>query len=86
MEQQAELPLPQLRATAGADLVVNARLDNFLYAGDVADAIARARAYRRAGADCVYPIMAPLDVLQRLATRSGPLKAHANPTAPRHQP
>lgn len=81
-EQQADY-LCAVRATAGADLVINARVDNFLYDGDVADAIARGRAYRRAGADCIYPIMAPLNVLQRLATEiGGPLNAHATPTGP----
>jgi 2-methylisocitrate lyase-like PEP mutase family enzyme len=80
--QQADY-LGAVRAVAGADLVVNARIDNFLYAGDVADAIARGRAYRRAGADCVYPIMAPLDVLQHLANEiGGPLNAHASPNGP----
>jgi len=46
---------------AGVPIVINARIDTFL--GEVADpqaqladAIARGRAYRSAGADCVYPI------------------------------
>jgi 2-methylisocitrate lyase-like PEP mutase family enzyme len=73
--------LSAVRATAGADLVINARVDNFVRGGDVADAIARGRAYRRAGADCVYPIMAPLDDLQHLANEiGGPINAHATPT------
>jgi len=49
----------------------------------VADAIARGRAYRRAGVDCVYPIMAPLDVLQHLVDEiGGPINAHASPNGP----
>jgi 2-methylisocitrate lyase-like PEP mutase family enzyme len=45
----------------GVDIVVNARIDTFLGrkgTGDdpLADGIARATAYRAAGADCVYPI------------------------------
>jgi 2-methylisocitrate lyase-like PEP mutase family enzyme len=46
----------------GSGLVINARVDVFLLAGDrpaselMADAVARARAYAAAGADCVYPI------------------------------
>ncbi|MEU0092047.1 isocitrate lyase/phosphoenolpyruvate mutase family protein [Kribbella sp. NPDC006257] len=80
--QQADY-LNAVRAAAGADLVINARVDNFLYSGQVDDAIARGRAYRRAGADCIYPILAPLDTLPHLATEiGGPLNAHATPTTP----
>jgi len=39
-----------------ADLVVNARIDVHLRGGETGDALARAAAYRDAGADCVYPI------------------------------
>lgn len=39
-----------------ADLVVCARVDVHLRGGDTPEALARARAYRDAGADCVYPI------------------------------
>jgi 2-methylisocitrate lyase-like PEP mutase family enzyme len=41
---------------AGADLVVNARIDVHIRGGTTDAALARARAYRDAGADCVYPI------------------------------
>ncbi|RGC70562.1 Carboxyvinyl-carboxyphosphonate phosphorylmutase [Micromonospora sp. MW-13] len=62
-EEQAEL-LAAVRAAAGAagvPLVLNARIDLYLRgAGDpahrTADAVRRARRYREAGADCVYPI------------------------------
>ncbi|MFG1816866.1 isocitrate lyase/phosphoenolpyruvate mutase family protein [Kribbella sp. NPDC049174] len=75
--------LAEVRATAGADLVINARVDTFLYGKDVADGNARGRAYRRAGADCVYPIYAPLDVLPELvAGIGGPINAHAAPSGP----
>ncbi len=75
--------LAEVRATAGADLVINARVDTFLAGKDVADGIARGRAYRRAGADCVYPIFAPLDVLPELvAGIGGPINAHAAPDGP----
>ncbi len=46
----------------GYGLVINARVDVFLRGGDrpaselMGDAVARARAYAAAGADCVYPI------------------------------
>lgn len=57
--------LRTVRAAADASgfaLVLNARIDSFLRAGDAApqdvleDAVTRAVAYRAAGADCVYPI------------------------------
>ncbi len=46
---------------AGADLVLNARVDTYLHGpGEperrLAETLSRIRAYRAAGADCVYPI------------------------------
>lgn len=48
---------------AGVPVVINARVDGFIRVGDperhgeaLADGVARARRYRDAGADCVYPI------------------------------
>jgi 2-methylisocitrate lyase-like PEP mutase family enzyme len=59
-DRQAEY-LSEVRAAAGEDLVINARVDVFLHAADqsavLADGVARARAYLEAGADCVYPIL-----------------------------
>jgi 2-methylisocitrate lyase-like PEP mutase family enzyme len=47
----------QAGRAAGVDIVVNARVDVHLRGGaDLADGLDRARAYRAAGADCVYPI------------------------------
>ncbi|HEU4947867.1 MAG TPA: isocitrate lyase/phosphoenolpyruvate mutase family protein [Kribbella sp.] len=75
--------LGAVRAAAGADLVINARVDSFIRGGDLADAIARGRAYRRAGADCVYPIFAPLDAIAELVSSiGGPLNAHAQIESP----
>lgn len=58
-EQAARLAA--VRAAAGRDLVINARIDVFLRAADarsvLPEAIERARAYLDAGADCVYPIL-----------------------------
>jgi 2-methylisocitrate lyase-like PEP mutase family enzyme len=59
--QPALVPLEQQIAgiaavKAGADLVLNARVDVHLRGGSTDDALRRARAYREAGADCVYPI------------------------------
>jgi len=75
--------LAEVRAAAGADLVINARVDTFLFEGTPADAVARGRLYRRAGADCIYPIFAPLEVLPELVAEiGGPINAHAKPNGP----
>jgi 2-methylisocitrate lyase-like PEP mutase family enzyme len=58
---QAEL-IAAVRAAA-PELVLNARVDTFILARDAAqadlvdEAVARARVYLEAGADCVYPIL-----------------------------
>lgn len=82
-EEQAAY-LADVRAAAGADLVINARVDIFIAgSNDTEAAIARGRLYRRAGADCVYPIMAPVDVIPLLVKGiGGPLNAHASPGGP----
>lgn len=69
--------LARVRAAAGDDLVLNARVDTFVAGGgDVADAIARARLYVEAGADCVYPIAAPPQALPALREAvTGPINA-----------
>jgi len=77
--------LAEVRAAAGADLVINARIDTFIRpgAGPVTEAVRRGREYRRAGADCTYPIMAPIDVLPELVSGiGGPINAHAAPGGP----
>ena len=62
--------LAEVRAVAADRLFVNARVDVFLHGdGDPERAIERAALYVAAGADCVYPIMAPAEVLPLL--RSG---------------
>ncbi|MFG1943570.1 isocitrate lyase/phosphoenolpyruvate mutase family protein [Nonomuraea sp. NPDC048826] len=51
--------LAAVRAAAGPALVVNARIDTYIArdgSRERADAVARARRYLEAGADCVYPI------------------------------
>jgi 2-methylisocitrate lyase-like PEP mutase family enzyme len=42
---------------AGVDLVLNARVDVHVRGSTLEDGLVRARAYREAGADCVYPIL-----------------------------
>ncbi|MFJ3893308.1 isocitrate lyase/phosphoenolpyruvate mutase family protein [Streptomyces sp. NPDC090083] len=62
--------LAEVRAAAADRLFVNARVDVFAHGdGDPERAIERAALYVAAGADCVYPIMAPAAVLPLL--RSG---------------
>jgi 2-methylisocitrate lyase-like PEP mutase family enzyme len=77
--------LAEVRTVAGAELVINARIDTFVRPTEdpVAEAIRRGREYRRAGVDCVYPIMAPTDQLaQVVAGVGGPVNAHAAPGGP----
>ncbi|MFF7654926.1 isocitrate lyase/phosphoenolpyruvate mutase family protein [Streptomyces sp. NPDC007983] len=81
--------LAAVRAEAGDGLVINARIDTFArgeFAQGGADdaeraaeaAIERGRAYAAAGADCVYPIFAPPELLPRLAAAIGvPVNASA---------
>jgi 2-methylisocitrate lyase-like PEP mutase family enzyme len=74
-----------VRAEAGQDLVINARVDVFIRPHEVAgapgatltdEAVARATRYLAAGADCAYPIIAPADALAGLARRiPGPVNA-----------
>ncbi|MFI9555236.1 isocitrate lyase/phosphoenolpyruvate mutase family protein [Nonomuraea endophytica] len=70
--EQADF-LAEVRAAAGAELVINARVDTFL-GGDKTreDAAARATRYLEAGADCVYPILAP-DTAALVAAIAGPV-------------
>jgi 2-methylisocitrate lyase-like PEP mutase family enzyme len=46
----------QAGRAAGVDVVLNARVDVHVRGGMLEDGLVRARAYREAGADCVYPI------------------------------
>jgi 2-methylisocitrate lyase-like PEP mutase family enzyme len=83
--------LAAVRAAAGPELVINARIDVFIRPGPagasadwaVAEAIRRAGAYLAAGADCVYPILAPPDSLKRLVAEiAGPVNAMHHPGGP----
>jgi 2-methylisocitrate lyase-like PEP mutase family enzyme len=81
-ERQADF-LAAVRAEAGAELVINARVDVYVRqpAGHAAtadparlqaatdDAVARANRYLAAGADCTYPILAPTAALAELVQR-----------------
>jgi 2-methylisocitrate lyase-like PEP mutase family enzyme len=71
--------LAEVRAVAADRLFVNARVDTFLHGdGNPERAIERAALYVAAGADCVYPIMAPAEVLPLLRSGiQGPVNALA---------
>ncbi|MFJ9249233.1 isocitrate lyase/phosphoenolpyruvate mutase family protein [Streptomyces sp. NPDC101776] len=71
--------LAEVRAVAADRLFVNARVDTFLHGdGSPERAIERAALYVAAGADCVYPIAAPADVLPLLRSGiQGPVNALA---------
>ena len=74
IEEQVEA-IGAIRA-AVPELVVNARVDVFLGIGrgDVEEAVTRANAYLAAGADCAYPILAPVESVPELARRiDGPM-------------
>jgi len=83
--------LSAVRAEAGPELVINARVDVYVRrpAGgfdedSAADAaVARANAYLAAGADCTYPILAPPSALAALVRRiGGPVNAMYVPGGP----
>jgi 2-methylisocitrate lyase-like PEP mutase family enzyme len=71
--------LSEVRALSGDALFINARVDTFLFGdGHLDDAVERARLYLAAGADCIYPLMAPLDVFPALREGiDGPLNMAA---------
>ncbi|MER6502606.1 isocitrate lyase/phosphoenolpyruvate mutase family protein [Streptomyces sp. NPDC001455] len=82
VQRQADR-LAEVRAAAGDRLFVNARVDTYVCGvpdgtDQEAETVRRAKAYVAAGADCVYPIMAPPEALPRLAAAvPGPLNAVA---------
>ena len=64
--------------------VLNARVDVFLrIGGDVDEAVERANAYLKAGADCAYPILCPPVSIPELARRiDGPMNVIADQGVP----
>jgi 2-methylisocitrate lyase-like PEP mutase family enzyme len=82
VDEQVEL----IRAIKAAVplLVLNARVDVFINGSrDVDEAVERANAYLAAGADCVYPILAPTAAIGELAQRiDGPINVIATPGTP----
>ena len=88
--QADRIASPRARATeVGVDLVINARVDVFIREAGPAgarlgEAIRRGRAYRAAGADCVYPIMVTdEDAIAALVDAfDGMVNVNARPEAP----
>jgi len=80
--------LAAVRQAAGPSLVINARVDVFVRTlpdgvDAVTEAVRRARMYLAAGADCVYPIIAPPGSIARLVTEIGaPVNAMCRPGGP----
>jgi 2-methylisocitrate lyase-like PEP mutase family enzyme len=74
--------LSAVRAAAGGDVVLNARIDTLLYGGDLDEVIRRARLYVEAGADCVYPIRLtePDDVRKVVEAVGAPVNANLGPS------
>ena len=66
------------------ELVINARVDIFVRkAGGIDEAVERAYAYLDAGADCIYPIFCPTEVIADLARRiDGPVNVLVVPGVP----
>lgn len=89
--EQAER-LAAVRAAAskrGLELVLNARIDTYLPGGGgepaerAADLVARASAYREAGASCVYPIfLADEETIASLVASGGPVNILLQPNGP----
>ena len=75
--------LAEVSAAAGDRLVLNARIDTFLH-GDhrLESAAGRGARYKDAGADVVYPILAPATLLPDLAEAVWPLNALYLPGGP----
>ncbi|MFD7491952.1 isocitrate lyase/phosphoenolpyruvate mutase family protein [Streptomyces sp. NPDC059832] len=80
--------LAEVRAVAGDALFVNARIDTYVRGvpdgtDPETETVRRALLYVAAGADCVYPIMAPPEALPALAAAvPAPLNALARPGGP----
>jgi 2-methylisocitrate lyase-like PEP mutase family enzyme len=76
--------LAEVRTEAGDRLFINARVDSFLRGvTDPAEAIARARLYVAAGADCVYPFAVPPEQLPLLREEiEGPINVAPLPGSP----
>ena len=67
----------------GVDIVLNARVDVHVRGGTLDDGLARARAYREAGADCVYPILChDEEGIAAYVQAAAIVNVHVHPSAP----
>jgi 2-methylisocitrate lyase-like PEP mutase family enzyme len=64
----------------GVRVVINARIDVYLRQGAHAEGIERARLYREAGADCVYPIFLADPAMIREHVAMGPVNLLGRPS------
>jgi 2-methylisocitrate lyase-like PEP mutase family enzyme len=88
--QQAErlAALKEASRSAGVDLVVNARVDVFIHRRgtpeeQAAEGLQRARLYKDAGADCVYPIILSDEaVIARFVDEVGTINVNLRPGGP----
>jgi 2-methylisocitrate lyase-like PEP mutase family enzyme len=83
LEDQVEL-IRAVRAAAPG-LVLNARVDVFITgSGGIDEAVERGNAYLEAGADCIYPILAPFETVGALAARiAGAVNVLVDPADPK---
>ncbi|MGW6494444.1 isocitrate lyase/PEP mutase family protein [Nonomuraea angiospora] len=82
--EQADF-LAEVRAAAGQALVINARVDTYLFGPRTREAaLERGRRYLAAGADCVYPIgLADEDEIRALVSElDAPVNVYVRPGAP----
>jgi 2-methylisocitrate lyase-like PEP mutase family enzyme len=82
--QAAHLAAVKAAAAArGVDVVVNARVDVHVRGGSLEDGLTRARAYRAAGADCVYPILFHEEAgIAAYVEAAEVVNVHVHPSAP----
>ncbi|HEX2040968.1 MAG TPA: isocitrate lyase/phosphoenolpyruvate mutase family protein [Acidimicrobiales bacterium] len=83
-ERQAER-IAALRAAAGDNLVINARVDTYVHGiDDYDETVRRARLYLEAGADCVYPITLAEEAAIGALVRDlqAPVNVYVRPQAP----
>jgi len=84
LPHEAQVEILRAVRAAAPELVLNARVDVFVHgSGEVAEAVERGNAYLAAGADCVYPILAPFEAVAPLAAGiEGPVNVLVPPGDP----
>ncbi|MEJ5978188.1 isocitrate lyase/phosphoenolpyruvate mutase family protein [Novosphingobium sp. PS1R-30] len=72
----------QAGADLGVPIVINARVDVHMQQGEATEGLERARRYRVAGADCIYPIFLADPAVVREHVALGPVNLLAHPGGP----